>query len=205
MALAGIRPASTCAAKLTRSASVPSLTGRTVFLRPVNPDDYRFLHAVETSDQLGPRWRFRGATPSPEQWAQVNWSSSLAQFMVIGRQTDAPIGVLAVHQPDFQDAYAKISAARFEPAKPSPAMMLGLAIFVDYVFECWSFRKLYMEVPEYNFQQLASGVGRFFETEGRLRDHYYFAGQYWDQVILAIYRERWREQAEPVLRIAKSR
>jgi RimJ/RimL family protein N-acetyltransferase len=169
----------------------------------VNPDDYRFLHAVETSEQLGPRWRFRGTTPSPEQWAQVSWSTTLAQFMVIGRQTDAPVGIVAVHQPDFQDGHAKFSAARFDPGKPSPAMMLGLALFLDYVFGCWNFRKLYMEVPEYNYEQMASGSGSFFEVEGRLRDHYYFSGRYWDQLILAVHRHSWIDRSAAVLRVAR--
>ena len=26
-------------------------------------------------------------------------------------------------------------------------MILGVTLFIDYVFSCWDFRKLYMDVP----------------------------------------------------------
>jgi RimJ/RimL family protein N-acetyltransferase len=174
--------------------SVPSLYGRHVYLRPVTPQDYGFLHVAETSGELGPRWRFRGATPSPEQWAQTTWGSVLAQFLVVNKADNVPVGILAVHQANFQDGYAYLSAARFKPAEKTSAMMLGLAIFLQYVFSCWDFRKLYLEVPEYNYDQLASGVGRFFTLEGQLRDHSFLGGRYWDQMTLAIYRDTWIER-----------
>jgi RimJ/RimL family protein N-acetyltransferase len=183
----------------------PSLQGRSVFLRPVVPEDYRSLRAVELSDDLGPRWRFRGGTPSPEQWSQVTWSSTLAQFLIVGRQSDRPIGVVAVHQANFQDGFAYMSAAGFEPSRPSPAMLIGLAIFLNYVFACWDFRKLYLEVPEYNYGRFSSVVDRYCRLEGRLRDHMYFNGRYWDQLTLAIYRERWGKEAEHLLRVAELR
>jgi hypothetical protein len=183
--------------------ALPSLRGRNVLLRPVAPEDYHSLHAVELSADLGPRWRFRGATPSPEQWSQATWSSTLAQFLVVGRRSNKPIGIVAVHQANFQDGYAYMSAAHFEPSRPSPAMMIGLAIFLNYVFTCWDFRKLYMEVPEYNYDQFASVVTRYGRLEGRLRDHCYFAGRYWDQLTLAIYRDHWQSVGAKALRAAQ--
>jgi hypothetical protein len=181
----------------------PSLRGRDVYLRPVAPEDYHSLHAVELSEQLGPRWRFRGATPSPEQWSQVTWSSTLAQFLVVARQSNKPIGIAAVHQANFQDGFAYMSAAHFDPSRPSPAMMIGLVIFLEYVFTCWDFRKLYMEVPEYNYERFASVVERYGQLEGRLRDHLYFAGRHWDQLTVAIYRDRWREVGAKAVRAAQ--
>jgi hypothetical protein len=182
---------------------IPSLQGRNVWLRPVVPDDYPFLHAVELGADLGPRWRFRGSTPSPEKWGQATWSSSLAQFLVVGRQSNKPIGIAAVHQANFQDGFAYMSAARFEPSRPSPAMMIGLAIFLNYVFTCWDFRKLYMEVPEYNYERFASAIKQYCQLEGRLREHLYFGDRYWDQLTLAIYRDHWRSVGDKALRAAQ--
>jgi RimJ/RimL family protein N-acetyltransferase len=196
--MAGSPPRPEAAADLR----APSLRGPNVYLRPVTPDDYRSLHAAELSEELGPRWRFRGATPSPEQWSQATWDSTLAQFLVVDRGADRPIGIAAVHQANFRDGFAYLSAARFEPSRPSPVMMLGIALFLDYVFYCWDFRKLYMEVPEYNYEQLSSIVDRFAQLEGRLQDHLYLGGRYWDQMILAIHREQWNEASEQVLRVA---
>lgn len=182
---------------------LPSLQGRNVALRPVGPEDYHSLRGVELSPELGPRWRFRGTTPSPEQWSQATWSSTLAQFLVIKRPSNKPIGVTAVHQANFQDGFAYMSAAHFEPSQPSPAMMIGLAIFLNYVFACWDFRKLYMEVPEYNYDQFSSVVTQYGQLEGRLRDHLYFNGRHWDLLTLAIYRDHWQSVGARAVRAAQ--
>jgi hypothetical protein len=78
-------------------------------------------------------------------------------------------------------------------------MMFGLALFLRYVFTCWNFRKLYMEVAEYNYEQFSSGAGRFFEVEGRLREHFYYGGRYWDKLILTLSRETFRDRGAAVL------
>jgi acyl carrier protein len=68
-------------------------------------------------------------------------------------------------------------------------MILGISLFLRYVFTYWEFEKLYMEVPEYNFPQFASGLGRFFEIEGRLRGHLKMGERSFDQLIVALYRD----------------
>ncbi|EFC86323.1 hypothetical protein FrEUN1fDRAFT_0593 [Parafrankia sp. EUN1f] len=40
----------------------------------------------------------------------------------------------------------------------------------------------------YNYDQIASGAGRHFDVEGRLSDHSYYDGRYWDEYLLAIRR-----------------
>jgi hypothetical protein len=171
--------------------ATPSLTGRTVLLRPLTPGDYNFMHLAETSSELGPRWRFRGSTPSPERWVHETWSQCLAAFLVVTRRDEVPVGYVAVHQANFQDGHAHLSATKLVKDGPVPALSLGLVLFLRYVFSCWNFRKLYMDVPEYNFEQFASGLDGVFVMEGRLRDDLYAQGRFWDQIILAIYKDRW--------------
>jgi hypothetical protein len=185
---------------VSKQITQPTLQGRHVFLRTVTPEDYRFLQIFETSGDLGVQWRFRGRTPSPEQWAQMTWMDVLAQFLVIGRASNLPLGVVAIYEPNFQDGHAKLAAARFDSGKRSPPMMIGVALFLRYAFTCWNLRKLYLELPEYNYAQFASGLDRVFRVEGRLREHYYFGGERWDQIVLAIYREQWQRYGEPLLR-----
>lgn len=185
----------------TRGPRLAPLAGRHVYLRAITPADYSHLHQAETSETIGPAWRFRGATPSPEQWAQTTWAGTVARFLVISRLTNAPVGVVAAHQASFQDGHAHISGARFEDSR-SPLMVLGMVLFVDYVFTCWNFRKLYMEVPEYNFPQIASGLDRVFQLEGRLKDHTFLAGRHWDHLYLALYRESWAAATDRVRRLA---
>jgi len=181
------------------------LHNKYVKLRPVMADDIPSLYLLETSEVLGPRWRFRGSTPGMDRWSGATWGTVLASFIVLDATKDAPIGLVATHEANFQDGHAKMSAANFmPPGNRHLAFILGIGLFLDYVFRCWDLRKLYMEVPEYNYDQFASGAGRFFEEEGRLRDHFFFDGRYWDQVILGLYREKWNDVRDDVLGPAES-
>src|SRR4029079_14317241 len=55
------------------------------------------------------------------------------------------------------------------------------------------------ETAAYNYDAFASGAGSFFEVEGRLRDHLYYAGRHWDLIIASIRRETWPESGGRML------
>jgi hypothetical protein len=171
--------------------ALPPLEGVAVSLRPLRPEDYAPIQALEVAGDLAVRWRFRGSTPSPEEWHQRTWSGVLAQFVVVARSSGRPNGLVTCYQPNFQDGYANLAAVRFGGAVRTPVLMLGLALFVDYVFSIWDFHKLYMEAPDFNVAQFASGLGTYFEEEGRLRRHLYIGHARHDQLILALHRDNW--------------
>jgi hypothetical protein len=176
-----------------RGSAAPPLGNRHVYLRAITPGDYGRLHTIETTGDIAVRWRLRGSTPAPEQWARALWTDVLAQFIVMSRASDTPVGMVTVYQANLRDGHAMLAATRFGPASRAPAMIIGLGIFLRYVFSGWELRKLYMELPEYNFPQFSSGLGDVFVLEARLRGHYYYAGDLWDKLVLAIYREAWVE------------
>jgi hypothetical protein len=184
-----------------REFKTAPLRGRHVYLRPVAQDDYGLMRAVDLSEELGVRWRFRGATPSMEQWVQSG-GAQFAQFVVIRSSDHVRLGTTTLYQQNFQDEHAYFALASFTGAKRNPLLMLGAALFIQYVFTCWNFRKLYMELPEYNLAQFESGVGTLFELEARLREHMYFDGRFWDKVILALYRRTWEERSGRLLEAA---
>jgi RimJ/RimL family protein N-acetyltransferase len=157
------------------------------------------LQQLDADPETTIRWRWRGMTPDPGRWARSTFDGTLAQFLVVARKDDEPVGVIALYEANFQDKYATFAAARFDNTRRSTAMILGLAIFLRYTFACWDLRKLYMELPEYNYAQFASGAGRLFELEGRLRDHYWYDGRLWDQLVLAIHRDTWLGSSRPLL------
>lgn len=174
---------------------LPPVRGRHVYLRPLLPGDYAFVSAAELSGELARRWRFRGATVSPERWAQATWEAALAQFLVFGATSQRPLGLVVVYRPSFQDGHACLAAETFQVQSRGPLMILGIALFLDYVFTCWNFHKLYLEVPEYNLPAIASGLGNILVLEGRLQKHWWYGGRQWDQLILALYRDRWVDAA----------
>ncbi len=49
--------------------------------------------------------------------------------------------------------------------------------------------QVYMDLPEFNIEQFNSGLKRYFHLEGKLKDHYYSNGTYFDETIVAFYPE----------------
>lgn len=185
--------------------AAPSLRNDHLYLRAVLPEDYPYLYLVETSGAMASRWGLRGATPAYQEWIQQRSAGVLAQFMILKAGDDSRIGLVTAFSADFQDAHAHLAALSFDPDGNSAMMMLGIGLFVDYVFKCWSFRKLYLDTAEYNYPQFASGADRFFKVEGRLREHHYLDGEWWDHLILAIFRDDWAEASKLVERAGSRR
>lgn len=183
----------------------PTLQGQHVHLRAVVPDDFPYLRLVETSSEFAPRWRLRGATPSPQDWAQGTSAGVLVQFVVVSNRDRARVGLVTAYRANFRDGHARLAAVAFNPQSRSPLMPLGMGLFIEYVFRCWNFRKLYMDVAEYNLPQLSSGLARIFTVEGRLRQHYYLDAQYWDKLILSILRETWEAHPKRFLSVESAR
>jgi len=179
----------------------PTWIGRHVYLRPVDVADYSHLRMMDLAPELGVRWRFHGTTPSPDQWAQAG-SMALAQLLVVRSHDHQTLGIASVYQHDFESRHAHLAVAAYGGPMRSPLVMMGTALFIDYVFKCWAFRKLYFELPEYNLDQFATGVGGLLTEEGRLREHTYYDGQWWDRVILALYRRTWQERGPRLLAAA---
>jgi len=129
---------------------------------------------------------------------QLTWNSVLAQFVVTRTSDRRALGVVMAYRPSFQDGHAQFAVVSLEKRR-SPVLVLGCAIFLEYVFTCWNFHKLYMELPEWNLSQFASGLGKYFQIEGRLRNHLFYDGQHWDEIIMGLYRSTWRENGKRLL------
>jgi len=151
------------------------------------------LRQIELSDRLGLRWRHAGATSSPEEFVRRIWSGVLCQHIVVRKADNYALGVAVCSGADFAHGFAHLGFARFDPERPSLEFMEGAAIFIDYLFSVWPFRKLYLEVPEYNLDQVGSGLRRLFREEGRFADHFVVGQTLWDQHIFAIERDDWSQ------------
>src|SRR5262249_2336254 len=85
--------------------AVPVLTGRHVRPRAVQQGDYPFLVELQSAPETLIRWRYRGATLSPEQIIQSLWQGVLAQFLVVRADTAQPVGLVVCYNPEFRHSY----------------------------------------------------------------------------------------------------
>jgi RimJ/RimL family protein N-acetyltransferase len=169
-------------------------------LRPVEASDYGPLFRLATHSELQRTWRFRGSTPSPEAFLQSLWESVLAQFVIVRRSNSNVIGLVTVYRADFRIGHAYLALVLHPEVRGRGVWAYeSMLLFLNYVFVNWNFRKLYGETGEHSFESFRSGEGIEFHVEGRLSGHEWFAGNYLDVVITAIYRDEWMERARPKL------
>jgi len=165
----------------------PILSTVDVRLTPVEPEDMRFLYKLATHPDTCFRWRYRGAPPPMEKFAVDLWSQVLVQFVARRTSDGEPIGLLVTYGADMGQRYAYVGAV-FRPDYTGSGIAATVtAAFVRYLFHTFPMRKLYVEVPGFNWPQMRSGEGRLFEVEGIMRDHEFYAGRYWDRYLCAIY------------------
>jgi RimJ/RimL family protein N-acetyltransferase/aryl carrier-like protein len=156
-------------------------------LTPVQPDDVGFLYSLAVAPETGYRWRYRGAPPSFDRFAAELWNQVLVQFVVRRAADGRPVGNVVAYAAHPGLRHACIGAV-FEPKATGGGLAAqAVELFVRYLFHTFPLRKLYLEVPGFNWPQLRSGEGRVFQVEGILRDHLYYAGRSWDQYLCAIY------------------
>ncbi|CAO5244475.1 GNAT family N-acetyltransferase [Frankia sp. AgKG'84/4] len=159
---------------------------------PGSPD-LPFLYALATSTETGYRWRYHGRIPPMDKFEADLWQNVLAQFVVRRRADGEPVGQVVCYSPDINNGHASLGAVFTPRVSGSGQALQVVRRFLDYLFANWRFHKIYLEMPEHNYDTIRSGDGKVFEVEGRLKRHLYHGGRYWDQLILAVTRERFQE------------
>lgn len=183
--------------------------GTEATLRPVSPSDIPLLYEASLDPGRAYRWRFRGATPSLQQFQQLMYQGTLAQFVVTAVPGGPCHGLVALYNAMHEAGWAYIAYQRVAKDGGGTVMSLGMLKLIAYAFEHWPFRKLYAELPQYNADHLlgsTTGIGLPIREEGRLHDHIYHDGRYFDQITVAIYRdsfEQWSAQWRPLLGLTK--
>ncbi len=168
----------------------PVLSSHAVRLTPIVQSDLDFLYELTIQPQTGFRWRYRGTPPSPEQFAADLWTHVLVQFVARRVGGNQPVGQVVAYGADQTMRHAYVGAV-FQPSFAGTGLAAqAVAVFVRYLFHSFPFRKLYLEIPGFNWSELRSGQDRIFSVEGVLRDHYYYAGREWDKYLCAIYPEQ---------------
>lgn len=163
----------------------------------VRPEHIGELYRWSVQPSGSFRWRFGGATPSPEQFAAALWSNVLCQFVAVERTARQPHGLVVCYNANHQDGIAYF-AVLGNPDRPTGGgAMVGLLKLLDHVFSNWAFRKLYAEIPEFNLDEFGGSLRRHLIVEGRLVEHIFHGNRYWDQIIVSLSREEWLTSLRP--------
>jgi len=162
-----------------------------VRLRPLLADDVAALYEASVEPTLNYRWRFRGSTPSIGAFQQVLFQDVLAQFIVQRHDEAEPTGLVTSYNFKPEAGHVYIGFQRTSRnVEPSGEMLDGVFLLIEYLFANWPIRKVYAELPDYNFYPLGS-LGRIGTVEGCFKAHLVRGEQVSDLFTIAIYREAW--------------
>jgi RimJ/RimL family protein N-acetyltransferase len=168
-----------------------SYESRRVTLRPLRPADTSVLYEASLNPRNAHRWRFRGRTPSPEVFQAQLYHSVFAQLGVSLVGTDRLVGLVSCYDENLAAGHAKFAFQRCGSYGDGGEMVEGMALFLNYVFDHWPFRKLYAELPEYNLPLVDGLIGTVLKTEGVMREFEFYNGTRWDLHGLSLSRHDW--------------
>jgi RimJ/RimL family protein N-acetyltransferase len=170
-----------------------TLNGRRLRLRPITPEDYPFLYEFMGSQDVAYRWRHGGAFPPYEAFVQSLQREYNPQYLVTRKDTEERAGWVMSYSVDLRHGFAYMGLIMAPIFVGSGLGLEAAALFLNHLFSSWNLRKVYMEAPDFTVDSLASGLERFFKEEGVLKAHRYYHGRFWDEHILAVYREDWEQ------------
>jgi RimJ/RimL family protein N-acetyltransferase/aryl carrier-like protein len=166
----------------------PVLEDQTVRLVPIAPDDMGFLYSLAIRPETCFRWRYRGAPPSFDRFADDLWRQVLVQLVAKHATDNQAVGHVVAYGADPAMRHLYVGAVFLPPYAGTGLGARAVGMFVRYLFHTFPLNKVYLEVPGFNWSQVSSGQEHVFHVEGILRDHDYYAGREWDQYLCAIYR-----------------
>lgn len=166
------------------------MAGRWARLRHLRPVDVQALYEIANDPAIAFRWRYRGHTPSFEEFSQSMKQGVLAHFVV--ESVDGEFaGYVVAYNADHRHGIVYLAVMMRPDLRGVAWPVEGAILFIDYIFTVWNLRKVYAETLSFNFAQFSSWSGRAFDVQGVLTDHEYYDGSYWDLYVLATTRDQW--------------
>lgn len=172
-----------------------------VQLAPLDPSHYSGLYEAALLPQSAHRWRWRGRTPSPEEFQATLYAGVTSQFVVLG-QDRRLVGLVVGYDEDPSRFHCHIGFLRAPSADAgSPgALVEGIALFIAYLFDTFPYERLFADLPEYNLPLLAGTAGSLLRREGTMRRFYWHGGRHWDRILFSLAREDWAPFEEVLFR-----
>jgi RimJ/RimL family protein N-acetyltransferase len=176
----------------TSTVSEPAAVGgRWIELRPITPPDELRIAELVTAGVNGMHYRYRGATPGPDQLHHDLWSGVLTQFMICRRSSADPVGLVTAFNADLLQGHAHLGVCLDPSVQGRGWPFEAVGLFVEHLFQRFELRKLYAQMSDHNTGRVRSAIGNLLVEEARLHDHDFADGSHHDSVIYALWRQRW--------------
>jgi RimJ/RimL family protein N-acetyltransferase len=183
-----------------------SSTNRTI-ITPLTEDHFPLLYDWITDSENIMLWSNVREFPDREYYynflrLKVEFNF-VTQFVITKAHSEKPIGTIFIHDQNFDDEYASISAYLIPEERKKTYGMEAYFLTFNYVFSELPIRKLYMDVFSYNFEsiKLIEKVG--FNLEGKFIDHRKIENGFADQLRYSFFKKDWLKMKGENLNLIK--
>jgi RimJ/RimL family protein N-acetyltransferase len=155
------------------------------------------LYELAATNQIP--WSWGSPAETPDTFRQSFWSGVLAQFEIDDVRDGRSIGLLTGYGANLPHGYCYVSMVLHPDYRLRAWPLEGALLFANYLFVRFNLRHLYAETAATHLEQFRSGIGRFYEVEGRFRNRLVMNGEPEDLYILTVSRDRWLQKGVPLL------
>ena len=178
------------------AVSILSVARRLVTLRPVRQEDYGLLFAWQSQPDLAvlvqmplvPVLHFEQFVSQFDHRVK----DALNPCLVVERKgSGTVIGLAGADNIDVMHGHAFAWAYLAPEHRKAHLGAAASALLMDFLFARYNLRKVYGMTGENN-PYVLDPLRKAMRLEGCLRQHYGYAGRYWDLYCFALYREDWK-------------
>ncbi len=177
------------------------LEGKLVRLRALEPTDleraYTWVNDREVTYFLSLRYPMSRA--DEERWLREASSNSFAAGVSLAIETreGAHIGGIGLHQVNPEDRKAALGIMIGEKAYWSNGYGTdAILTILRFAFHDMNLNRVWLHVFEYNQRAMACYRKCGFREEGRLRQHFFKHGRFWDVIVMGILRDEFEALSE---------
>lgn len=170
------------------------LRGKRVILRPLSERDVPQLTRWINDPEV--RQFIKNTFPMPEG-AERDWVESLKKRsstdIVLGIEIKGKhIGNMGLHGIDWKNQIATTGALIGEKEYWGKGYGTDAKMtLLNYAFNTLNMRKIMSRVYSFNERSLAYSLHCGYKEEGRLKQQRFANGQYWDEIILGLFKSDW--------------
>ena len=173
----------------------PFLIGKKVYLRSLERADapifVQWMNDPEIQ-RFTLRARPINLQDEEEYIERVRTSPNDVVLLILARESDSPVGVVALHDIDWRSRHASFGLTIGEPSQWGKGYgSEATQLMVQHAFATLNLNRVWLIVLDYNQRGLRCYEKAGFKKEGLLKQEYYRDGKYWDSWLMAVLREEW--------------
>jgi len=176
----------------------PFLIGEKIYLRPVEPEDAKFLARGENDPMVRESLFLAlpvSLTNEQEKVEQYIKSKDAMVLIIVEKETNQPVGGTAFFRIDYISRAAIFYLAILDPACWSKGFGTeATQLMVDYAFKTLNLNRIQLHVCAENAPAIKIYERVGFQQEGVLRQAMFRNGNYVDFWVMGILRNDWLKQ-----------